>query len=337
MPAANRFHYLVIISAATLLAGLCAAVRAPSLRPHPPPSTEAREAKLQTICREIMRGKNGSIIVMDPRTGRVIAIANAPLALGQAFPAGSTLKIFTALAALETGLIDEEMMVRCPGRYSAAGFTIACAHSRDDPRMNLRRVLTYSCNYYFATLGERMDPLVFRRLLEAFGFGRGTGMDPMRESAGRLALEQEKIPGRAAIGESPELLVTPIQLITAFSAVANGGRLYSPHESVSPGTEPPRIVPCARSLPMVHEALETGAQIGTSRPAALPSLSLTGKTGTPTVVNHPEKTHGWFIGAAPAEDPQVAVLVFVGRGRGGLNAAPIAARIFAAYFESKTP
>jgi stage V sporulation protein D (sporulation-specific penicillin-binding protein) len=283
----------------------------------------------------MMEGRNGTIIAMDPRDGRVHAVVNEPLAFGQAFPAGSAIKIFTALAALETGLIDRAQTIRCRGKYQFQDFSIFCSHPRDNPDMDLVRALAYSCNYYFATLGERLDAESFKRYLEGFGFGTPTGIDYPDEATGRMAIEQEEIRARAAIGESRTLLVTPIQLLTAFCAVINGGRLLRPHRRPLMTPELRSALPLARSFTVINDALAAGAAFGTSARASVSGLDLVGKTGTPTVLAVKDKTHAWFLGAAPREAPELAVLVFIGRGRGGLNGAPMAAKVFATYFAAE--
>src|SRR5262249_8854268 len=157
--------------------------------------------------------------------------------------------------------------------------------------------------------GERLDTAVFERYLAELGFGRPTGVDFENESAGRLQVEQERSMGRAAIGESPHILITPVQLITAFSALINEGHLFRPYITRSLPVSRRRTLPLARHFRPINEALEAGALFGTGARASIKGVELLGKTGTPTVIARADQTHAWFVGAAPRADPEIAVLV----------------------------
>ncbi|HVG38392.1 MAG TPA: penicillin-binding transpeptidase domain-containing protein, partial [Pyrinomonadaceae bacterium] len=171
--------------------------------------------------------REGAVIVLDPQTGRVRALVNPRLAFEQAFPPGSTVKPFTALAALRAGLLDADSRTLCRKHYTSGPFTIACSHPKSDASFNLVQALAYSCNYYFATMSERLNESAWNATLTSFGFGEPTGINSPGESAGKLERGGEWGP-QVSLGEGDHLLVTPIQLLTAYSALVNGGRLLRP-------------------------------------------------------------------------------------------------------------
>src|SRR6202521_5500822 len=116
--------------------------------------------------------RRGTVIVMDPQTGRVRAIVNSEIAFEENLPPGSTIKPFTALAALRSGLIDEDSHTLCREKYSHEGFQTMCSHPRGLPPLNPTEAIAYSCNYYFGKVGERLNEASFVSTLSEFGFGK---------------------------------------------------------------------------------------------------------------------------------------------------------------------
>src|SRR5438445_7020786 len=144
------------------------------------------DAALQQAATDALGQRGGTIIVMDPQTGRVRAIVNPQIATEDSFAPGSTIKPFTALAALRARLIDGDSHRLCRSEYSRGGFKIACAHPKDLPPFDPAEAISYSCNYYFGTLGERMSEESLSDALASFGFGKRTGINTDHESAGNL-------------------------------------------------------------------------------------------------------------------------------------------------------
>src|SRR5260370_26519734 len=144
------------------------------------------ESLLQTAARAALGQREGTIIIMDAQSGRVRAVVNPQVAFAQAVMPGSTMKPFTALAALRAGLIDEDSRTVCPGRFTGLGFSLPCVHADHLPPFTPSQAIAYSCNYYFATLRRR---LVRDKLIETvrrFGFGQPTGVSDQQEARGRL-------------------------------------------------------------------------------------------------------------------------------------------------------
>jgi cell division protein FtsI/penicillin-binding protein 2 len=153
---------------------------------------------------------------------------------------------FTALTALRLGLIDEASRSVCPGRFTGLSFSLPCTHADHLPPFSPAQAIAYSCNYYFATLGQRLGREKLVATAREFGFGQPTGFSAGDEVAGLLrpcengstprvrvsesnhVSEQADCEAREAIGESDLIQVTPIQLLTAYTALVNGGRLLAP-------------------------------------------------------------------------------------------------------------
>ncbi len=291
---------------------------------------------LQRAATEALGDREGVVIVIDPQTGRLRAVVNPRLAFEQNFPPGSAIKPFTAFAALRSGLVEPGMRHVCRSRYSDAGFQIVCSHPKNNLAFDLAQALAYSCNDYFARVGERLSEGSFNATLNGFGFGIRTGVNAS-EAAGSLPHGDWHV--RDALGESEDLLVTPVQLITAYSALVNGGRLYRPHLSGDRQVVP-REAARLNITPLHRETLIEGmrgaVRYGTAKTAMLAELPfyVFGKTGTSTSSNG-FRTQGWFIGFAAGSGAQalpradrikLGVLVFLKRGH-GLQCAEVARRI----------
>ncbi|HEX3144581.1 MAG TPA: penicillin-binding transpeptidase domain-containing protein, partial [Pyrinomonadaceae bacterium] len=316
----------------------------------------AIDAALQDAANAALQNREGTIIVMDPRTGRVRATVNGAAAYSQALMPGSAIKPFTTLAALRAGLIDEDSRTACPGRFTGLNFSLACVHGDHLPPFNPSQAIAYSCNYYFATLGQRLGRDKLIATLREFDFGKPTGIAGAEatgvvrpcESGSNARVEanhavEPDCYARTGVGESENLQVTPIQLLAAYAALVNGGHLYEPRITDAINFDPTErsrinISPQERSI--ITEGMAGAVRYGTARAAKLDALpiAIIGKTGT---ANPPRgfRTNGWFIGfAAPFAsndelDPariEIAVLVLLPRAHGS-QAAELARPVFAAY------
>src|SRR5205085_12544554 len=169
-------------------------------------SEDGLDAALRQAAAEALGEREGTVIVMDARNGRLRAVVNPRLAFEQSFPPGSAIKPFTALTALRAGLVNAGSRTLCGQHYAHGGFEIVCSHPKSQAPFNLPQALAYSCNYYFATLGERLSEGAFHATLASFGFGARTGVNAV-EAAGSLPRGEWNV--REALGESESLLVTP--------------------------------------------------------------------------------------------------------------------------------
>jgi len=227
------------------------------------------------------------------------------------------------------------------------------------PPFNPSQAIAYSCNYYFATLGQRLGRDKLTETLRAFRFGQPTGLaedeatgvvKPCESGDARIrsaqtdqASQQADCGAREALGESDHIQVTPIQLLTAYAALLNGGHLFQPQTANAnsfSAIERSQINISPAERRTIIEGMAGAVRYGTARSAKLDSLPLTivGKTGT---AQPPKgfRTNGWFVGLAGAADAtrelgpadvQLAVIVFLPRAHGA-EAAQVARPIFEAY------
>lgn len=358
--AANFHSWALAITCAALLSFNFSSIRLPAIT-WPFGDTFLDESEtdsaLQKAADRALDGRDGAVIIMDAQTGRVRALVNPQLALGTTMMPGSTLKPFTALAALRSGLIDADTRTVCPGRFTGRGFSVACVHDDHLPPFTPSQAIAYSCNYYFATLGERLGRDQLPTILRQFGFGQSSGR-PENEADGlvrpcdtgnsarvRVAnhAEQTDCFARQAIGESDHIQVTPIQLLTAYAALLNGGHLLEAQKTPANSFQPierGRIDISMRDRAIIAEGMRGAVRYGTARRVRFDSLPVTilGKTGT-ALPPKGFRTNGWFIGlAGPLEakneiEPsamKLAVLVVLKRAHGS-EAAAVARPIFETY------
>ena len=306
-----------------------------SLRDAPAKLVHTREipkvdTRLQAVAAATLAGREGAIVVLDPQTGRIRAVVNPELAFNSPFPPGSTIKTFTALAALRAGVITEDTHIRCRRKYKRV--IDACVHPLKLPPFNPAAALAYSCNYFFATTGERLDRETFAELLHEFGFGRPTGIEGPTESSGVLA--RDGFQPQSPLGEGSFLQVTPLQLATAYAALFNGGALLKPnYDGVRKVRAQLRIDDKERSI--LLDGMRGAVTFGTAEKADLDSLPvyIIGKTGTSTQLGG-FRTQGWFAGIAfesdappDPENAQLLVVVYLKNAHGS-DAAKLARPIF---------
>ncbi len=305
---------------------------------------DATDAALQQAASIALGEREGTIVVMDPQNGRIRAIVNSRLAFEQALSPGSTIKPFAALTALQAGLINEDSRLLCRDRYTSNDFEINCSHPKINAPFDPAQALGHSCNYYFGKLGERLDRDAFNATLLSFGFGASTNTGNEREASGALP-RGGHMKARDALGESKELLVTPIQLLTAYAALANGGHLYLPQLASSREfnkRERARITIAPAHRALLIKGMRGAVVYGTAEHAALNRLPLYlfGKTGTATA-DDDLHTQGWFVGLASEpgdarpESVKLAVLIFL-KNAHGAECAESARPVFEAFVKERS-
>jgi cell division protein FtsI (penicillin-binding protein 3) len=305
--------------------------------------------------------KGAMALVMDPRTGELLAVANWPRvdanelgaapdyarmdrAVQSAYEPGSTFKPFTVAGALQERLVTPKTAFNLPPVIQVADRTIEEAHPRGAVSLDVSAILAQSSNVGTVMIGQRLGPQRFDRWVRRFGFGRQTRVDLPGEGTGIVPGWREY--SGSSIGNLPigqGLAVTPLQMATAYAAIANGGILRPPRIVKAVDGEPTEVTrgrrviapPVAASVrTMLEGVLAPG---GTASEVSIPGYHLAGKTGT---AQKPDpKTGGYsdtkfvasFMGFAPARDPQVLVAVMVdepqGEYYGGVVAAPAVQRI----------
>ena len=284
----------------------------------------------------------------DPMSNKVIS--------GE-YPPGSTFKIVTGSAALETGKVTPQEMIFDSGKH----WLIPMGNAEGEALgwLNFHKALAASDNVYFYEMGNRVGIDVLKKYAAMFGFGKTTGIDLFGENEGIIASPEYKMKAfdedwylgdtfNAAIGQGFNL-ATPIQLAVMLSAVANNGDIYKPHlvdkivnddGSVVKEIKPEkvgRLPVSAETLELLQSALKAVAQEGgTAAQMANLSVPVAGKTGT--AENPHGKDHGLFVGYAPADNPNLVVVAVIDQGGfGSVSAAPIVQRIFEYVFPPKQP
>ena len=304
--------------------------------------------------------KGASIVVMDPQTGRILALANRPTydlnnhsgiskdamrnrAICDLFEPGSVFKIVTASAALEEGKVTEEDVFFCENGAYKVGGRILHDHTSHG-NLTFRQVIEESSNIGTVKVAQILGPDTVYRYLKAFGFGSKLGIDLSGEISGMIKpVRSWSKTSITAIPIGQEVGVTAIQLASAISVIANGGQLMKPYIIDSVRDEQGRVL--KRNKPvLIRKAISTDTAMrikkiltgaveeGTGKLAKVRGYSAAGKTGTAQKLeangaySH-SKFVASFIGFAPAEDPLLAIVVTVDEPHpyyfGGVVAAPV--------------
>jgi len=265
---------------------------------------------------------NGTVVAIEPTSGRVLAMVNQKLALSSGAQPCSTIKLSVALAALNEGLISKDTEVALGGRY----------------RLNLTEALAHSNNVYFETLGRKLGFEKIAYYAHEYGLGELAGYDIAGEQMG--SYPDEVIPERlggvgkmCSFGEGVSM--TPLQLGAMVSAIANGGTLYylqhptTPEEIANFQPRIKRTLDIAPLIPEISDGMAGAVQYGTARSLRLNfnEEEILGKTGT---CSHAGTRFGWFASYANTSVGRIVVVVFLQGGRPtfGPKAAEIAGRMY---------
>jgi penicillin-binding protein A len=305
----------------------------------------------------------GAVVAIEPSTGAVKAMAsNAPYdpnrvpfdfekwnadeierplvnrATQGLYPPGSTFKVVTAAAGLDSGAITPETTIDAPGTLEVEGTPLANDFNQDFFGASLDTALTNSVNTWFGQLGQQLGNDTLFEYMERFGFNATPALDlpeDQIEESGVWDLENEEILkasdpvdlARLAIGQE-RLLTTPLQMALVTAAVANGGKQMKPRiwkRVIDPeGRVVEEMEPSTYSEPISEEtaealttAMEGVVREGTGTNADIPGIAVAGKTGTAETPGNKacgggvDENQAWFIGFAPADDPQIAIAVSV--------------------------
>ena len=270
-------------------------------------------------------------------------------AISDAYDPGSVFKVFVAAAGLEEGIITTDSTYNCTGSIKVANYYQHCFHNTAHGTQTIAKALPNSCNTYFITLGQRMGKEMFFKYFEGFGFTETTGIDLPAEAApvaGKTYYPVDKMGiaelSSASFGQTFQ--ITPIQVITAVASLGNGGKLMQPYvvskvldengnlvKETTPTVK--RQVISEKTADLMCSLMEEVCISGTAKNAYVAGYHISGKTGTSEKLQVPGKNIASFAGFAPANDPQIAVLVAIDEPQGGSTtgggvAAPIAGRIF---------
>ncbi|HEY7471855.1 MAG TPA: penicillin-binding protein [Gemmatimonadota bacterium] len=310
---------------------------------------------------ERTRARKGSVVVVDPRTGELLALANRSAdddddpgptrnyAVVDQFEPGSTFKVVTLAGLYEEGRTAPTDSLFCEnGTWTWNGRTLRDVHPYGF--LTVEEVIEESSNICAAKLAERLGELDLYEFSRRFGFGLPTGLDFPGEPRGLLKRPDEWTSmTTASVAMGYEVMVTSIQLAMAYAAIANGGELLRPYlvrRIVRPdgGTafvgEPQRVRQVVRpeTAAMITQALVRVVEAGTARSAQLEVLPVAGKTGTARKIGE----HGYesgrytssFVGFFPAVEPRYVVFVRIDEPRGAFYGGAVAAPVFREAMES---
>jgi cell division protein FtsI/penicillin-binding protein 2 len=308
--------------------------------------------------------QRGTILVMNPRNGDVLAMANYPsfdpnayfqiedqsvlrnIAIADQYEPGSVLKVITMAAALEQGTITPDFTYNDQGSLSVGGVTIRNWDRRAHGLVDATQILVQSLNVGVATITTQMGSDAYYGMMSQFGFGRLTGIDLQGEAAGTMHVPgtpdwSESLLGTNSFGQG--IAVTPLQMLTAVNAIANGGLMMQPsvvHQIID-GDQIINTQPAALGRPI---SAQTAAEVtrmmvevvngGLDNAATVRGYTIAGKTGTaeiPTPIGYEEAASiVTFVGFLPADDPVISILVRLDRPRdywASVVAAPVFRRL----------
>ncbi len=269
-------------------------------------------------------------------------------AISDTYEPGSVFKIFTAAAGVEENVVTKDTKYNCTGAIQVADNRIRCHKHEGHGTQDLTQGLMNSCNPFYITVGQKLGTEKFYKYFEAFGFTETSGIDLPAEAAPKANItyhSKEKM-GIAQLSSSAfgqTFQVSAIQMITAVSAVANGGKLMQPYivskkldqdGNTIAQTEPTvkRQVVSESTSKTVMSMMEKVVSEGTGKNAYIPGYRVAGKTGTSQKLTVDGEYIASFVGCAPADDPQIAVLIVIDEPQGyshggGAIAAPVAGAV----------
>jgi penicillin-binding protein 2 len=345
---------------------------------------------LQAVAELAMDGKNGAVVALDPRTGEVLAMVSRPAfdpnkfighitnrdwnainnnpdkplmnrAIQEAQAPGSTFKPIVALAALETGTINEQTTVHCPGYVTLYGHTYNCWEHKGHGTLSLHAGMVHSCDTYFFTIGTKLGIEGMAQYADMVGFGHTTGIDLPGEAAGIVPSPEwllHTYRRKWYLGETPSvaigqgaLTVTPIQLARAIGGLAMGGVWQKPHlvkdDKLAGKNKTEWPLDTAHVQDVVDGMYGVVNEGGTGARGAIPGIEVCGKTGSAQLAsidvakaaaaNHGAdlRDNAWFVAFAPRHDPEIVIAALFEHGEHGDHAASMVRDVMKAYFDKK--
>jgi len=275
---------------------------------------DRRADVLKEAMRSAMAGKAGAAVVVDVESGRIIAEHGMETAARRLATPGSTVKPFVLMALLESKHFSTDEHFFCHRKLRIAGRRMDCTHPEVAAPFRATEALAYSCNSYFAAMTERITDSELVSTLQRMGFTSPTGWSK-QEVTGAVTqsqtVEQRQL---LALGERG-IQITPLELLAAYRSLALGQRRGN------------------HSWDLIYRGLKDSTSYGMAHPAAPEGYEVAGKTGTANSTTS-AFTHGWFAGYAPAEQPEIALVVYLESGRGS-EAAAVARAVFTACAKMK--
>lgn len=305
--------------------------------------------------------QGGSIIVMEPATGKILAMSSVPKfdpqkyyefggdtyqnsVISSLYEPGSTFKVLVMAAAINEGLIRADTKCNiCSAPVKMSGFTIKTWNDKYHPNSTMTEVIQNSDNTGMVFVGQKLGIGKMYDYLEQFGFGKNTGIDLQGEVSGSLRRKSEWLSidlVTASFGQG--ISVTPIQLLTAISSIANGGYLLKPYvveeihdvdgNIIEIKSVKIRKVLSGNASEVMKWMMVNAVENGDSRWVTLDSIPVAGKTGTSQIPVEgrydPSQTIASFVGFFPADNPKVSMLVLLDKPKTSIYGSETAAPIF---------
>jgi len=305
--------------------------------------------------------EGGSIIIMEPKTGKILGMSSVPNfdpqeyyefdgdsyqnpVVSDLYEPGSTFKVLVMAAALNEGLVKANTRCSiCSAPVQMGGFTIKTWNNEYYANTTMTEVIQHSDNTGMVFVGQKLGIKKMNYYLDQFGFGKTTGIDLQGEVSGSLRRESEWLPidlATASFGQG--ISVTPIQLLTAVSSIANGGYLVKPHiinriieddgEIIEIKSENNKKVLSSSAAEVMKWIMVNAVEQGDSKWVTLGNIPVAGKTGTAQIPVEgrydPSQTIASFVGFFPADDPQISMLVLVNKPKTSIYGSETAAPIF---------
>lgn len=355
---------------------------------------------MQLAAYKALDGRSGSVVAIDVETGKILTMVSTPSfdpsqfskgltteywqslinnpenplrdrSIQEHFPPGSTFKPFTAITALEEGMITPETKLRCHGIFKLGRRVYRSWSRYGSEKYGVSEALMHSCNIYFYKLAAQMDIDSLAKYAKMFGFGKRTGIALPREVSGLVPTKEWKLKSNGipwqqgetlscAIGQS-YILSSTLQLANAYAAIATKGKLFKPYliESISNPKGKilkefkPELIRNIELKESTWNSVRKGLYLVANEPGGTAwwykgfGNQIAGKTGTSQVVKaqsekelyakcdqkpYEYRHHGVFVGFAPFHDPKIAVAAFVEHGCAGSKAAaPVVASVVSTY------
>ena len=261
--------------------------------------------------RSAFAGQSGTAVILRVRDAKIVAAYNRPALAHRLATPGSSIKPFTLNLLLESGLLKSSERIGCKRALVVDGMRLRCSHAEGPGSFDSEEALAFSCNSFFTEASKRLPPEALERSLRSFGFEQATSLMP-GEASGHIAIARTRERRELLAIGAAGIEVTPLELALAYRRVALWQASPTPAQRV------------------VLNGLTDAITYGLGHLAQSGSLKIAGKTGTASNPGN-LSTHGWFAGFAPADAPEIVLIVYVEHGRGGVEAAAIAGRILESW------
>jgi penicillin-binding protein 2 len=252
---------------------------------------------------------------MNVASGRILAASHLDIAAQRLELPGSTIKPFVLMELLNTGKIQAQKRLVCRRPLSIAGHRMDCTHPASMSSLDAREALAWSCNSYFAEAATQLTATELQNVLQHSWFTARPGFTG-NEVAGRVSMAVDQAHLQLQALGNWGIEVTPLELLAAYRNLA---------------LQRPRWSPAGTAAP-VFAGMEHAVRYGMAHAAQPEGITAAGKTGTAPGLNTPY-SHGFFVGYAPADKPEIVLVVYLEHSR-GIDAAAIAAPIFTAYAQA---